>query len=134
MGTQKSLLALLNYATNLYFSNESHINLLAVLNDILNKVTGPVARLINPNGIPEDWADICKVLRNSLKKNETALCNDLALLMEISSSPQEFHEKCQVKAIKMFPILKNAFKIKCFFGLVGYYRKFIPNFHKLKND
>lgn len=79
------------------FGSESHINLLALLNGILNKVTGPAARLINSNGIPEDWNGIRKALINNFadQRDETALYNDLALLTQGSDSPQEFYEKCQ---------------------------------------
>lgn len=63
------------------------------MNGILNKVTGPAARLVNSNGIPEDWDGIRKALIN--KRDETALYNDLAVLALGFDSPQEFYEKYQ---------------------------------------
>lgn len=69
---------------------------LALLNGILNKITGPAARLINSNGIPESWIGIRNALINTFadQRDETSLYNDLALLNQGSSSPQEFYEKC----------------------------------------
>lgn len=72
-------------------------NLIALLNGILNKVTGPAARLINSNGVPDDWNGIRQALINNFadQRDETALYNDLALLTQGTNSPQEFYEKCQ---------------------------------------
>lgn len=73
------------------------LNNVALLNGILNKVTGPAARLINANGIPNDWAGIRSALVNNFadQRDETALYNDLALLTQGSGTPQEFYERCQ---------------------------------------
>lgn len=70
---------------------------LALLNGILNKIVGPAARLINSNGIPNDWQGIRSALINNFadQRDETALYNDLALLTQGSSTPQEFYERCQ---------------------------------------
>lgn len=69
----------------------------ALLNGILNKVTGPAARLINTNGIPENWLGIRNALINNFadQRDETSLYNDLALLTQGTKSPQEFYEQCQ---------------------------------------
>lgn len=69
----------------------------ALLNGILNKVTGPAARFINSNGIPTDWMGIRTALINNFadQRDETALYNDLSLLTQGQSTPQEFFEKCQ---------------------------------------
>lgn len=69
----------------------------ALLNGILNKVTGPAARLINSNGIPSDWQGIRSSLINNFadQRDETALYNDLALQTQGHSTPQEFYERCQ---------------------------------------
>jgi hypothetical protein len=69
----------------------------ALLNGILNKVTGPAARLINTNGIPEDWLGIRNALINNFadQRDETSLYNDLALLTQGMKTPQEFYEQCQ---------------------------------------
>lgn len=69
----------------------------SLLNGILNKITGPAARLINSNGIPSDWNGIRNSLINNFadQRDETALYNDLALLTQGQSSPQEFYERCQ---------------------------------------
>lgn len=76
---------------------ENELNNLALINGILNKITGPAARLINSNGIPADWNGIRKALINNFadQRDETALYNDLALLTQGSGSPQEFYERCQ---------------------------------------
>lgn len=70
---------------------------LSLLNGILNKITGPAARTINSNGIPENWQGIRNALINNFsdQRDETALYNDLALLTQRHLSPQEFYEKCQ---------------------------------------
>lgn len=70
---------------------------LALLNGILNKVTGPAARLINSNGIPDSWDCIRSSLINNFAdhRDETSLYNDLALLTQGSGTPQEFYDKCQ---------------------------------------
>lgn len=78
-------------------SEESVYPNLCLINGILNKITGPAARFINSNGIPETWAGIRTALINNFsdQRDETALYNDLALLTQGSSTPQEFYEKCQ---------------------------------------
>lgn len=70
---------------------------LALVNGILNKVTGPAARLINSNGIPETWQGIRSALINNFAdhRDETALYSDLSLQTQGSSTPQEFYERCQ---------------------------------------
>lgn len=70
---------------------------LALLNGILNKVTGHAAQTINSNGIPENWQGIRNALINNFadQRDETALYNDLALLTQQNLSPQQFYEKCQ---------------------------------------
>lgn len=70
---------------------------LALLNGILNKVTGPAARTINSNGIPENWIGIRNALINNFadQRDETSLFNDLSLLSQGPATPQEFYEKCQ---------------------------------------
>lgn len=70
---------------------------LALLNGILNKVTGHAARTINSNGIPDTWQGIKTALVNNFsdQRDETALYNDLALLTQRNLTPQEFYEKCQ---------------------------------------
>jgi len=37
----------------------------------------------------------------------------------------------KIKAVKNYPIPKTCKEIKAYLGLLGYYRKFIPNFAKL---
>lgn len=70
---------------------------LSLFNGILNKVTGPAARLINANGIPDTWNGIREALINNFAdhRDETALYNDLSLQTQGSSTPQEFYERCQ---------------------------------------
>lgn len=75
-----------------------HMQLLSVLitNGILNKITGNAARIINSNGIPEDWSGIKKALINNFsdQRDETALYNDLMVATQGNMSPQEFYDKC----------------------------------------
>lgn len=69
----------------------------ALLNGILNKVSGSAARLINSNGIPNTWQGIRNALINNFAdhRDETALYSDLSLETQGSSTPQEFYERCQ---------------------------------------
>lgn len=80
---------------NFITPNNELVNL-SLINGILNKVTGPAARLINSNGIPDTWAGIRTALVNNFadQRDETSLYNDLALLSQGSSTPQEYYEKC----------------------------------------
>lgn len=75
----------------------SDLSKCALLNGILNKVIGPAARLINSNGIPNNWPGIRSALIHNFAdhRDETALYNDLAILTQGSGSPQEFYERCQ---------------------------------------
>lgn len=75
----------------------NELNNLSLINGILNKITGPAARTINSNGIPENWLGIRTALINNFsdQRDETALYNDLSLLTQGNSSPQEFYDKCQ---------------------------------------
>ncbi|CAK1540651.1 unnamed protein product [Leptosia nina] len=69
---------------------------LCLINGILNKITGPAARIINSNGISENWDCIKNALINNFsdQRDETALYNDLMLATQGNSSPQEFYDKC----------------------------------------
>lgn len=75
----------------------AELNNLALLNGILNKITGNAARTINSNGIPENWIGIRTVLVNNFsdQRDETALYNDLSMQTQGTSSPQEFYDRCQ---------------------------------------
>lgn len=82
-----------------YFSTEpgSELPNQALINGILNKVSGSAARLINSNGIPDNWHGIRSALVNNFAdhRDETALYSDLSLETQGSSTPQEFYERCQ---------------------------------------
>lgn len=69
----------------------------ALINGILNKVTGSAARLINCNGIPDTWQGIKNSLINNFAdhRDETSLYSDLAMQTQGFSTPQEFYERCQ---------------------------------------
>jgi len=69
---------------------------LCLVNGILNKITGPAARIINSNGISEDWDCIKTALINNFsdQRDETALYNDLMLAIQGNKSPQEFYDHC----------------------------------------
>lgn len=75
----------------------SYLSDLALLNVILNQITGHAVRTINSNGIPETWQCIRNALNNNFsgQRDETALYNDLALLTQKHLTPQEFYEKRQ---------------------------------------
>lgn len=70
---------------------------LCLINGILNKITGSAARTINSNGIPDNWQGIRDALINNFsdQRDETALYNDMSLLTQGSSTPQEYYDKCQ---------------------------------------
>lgn len=75
---------------------ENALAKLCLINGILNKITGPAARIINSNGISEDWDSIKSCLINNFsdQRDETALYNDLMLVTQGNSSPQEFYDRC----------------------------------------
>lgn len=77
--------------------SEHTLSNLSLINGILNKITGPAARTINSNGIPETWEAIRRTLINNFAdhRDETSLYNDLSLLTQGSGTPQEFYEQCQ---------------------------------------
>lgn len=70
---------------------------LCLINGILNKITGPAASTINSNGIADNWQGIRDALVNNFsdQRDETALYNDMSLLTQGSSTPQEYYDKCQ---------------------------------------
>lgn len=80
-----------------YEEQADNLGKLFLVNGILNKITGPAARTINSNGIPESWKGIRGVLINNFtdQRDETTLYNDLALQTQGSNTPQEFYDKCQ---------------------------------------
>lgn len=82
-----------------YFRTEPghELSNLALINGILNNISGSAARLINSNGIPENWNGIRSALVNNFAdhRDETALYNDLSLQTQGPSTPQEFYERCQ---------------------------------------
>jgi hypothetical protein len=69
---------------------------LCLINGILNKITGPAARIINSNGISENWNCIKTALINNFsdQRDETALYNDLMLATQGNNSHQEFYDHC----------------------------------------
>ena len=60
-----------------YSTAEATLTNVALLNGILNKVVGSAARLINANGIPNEWTGIRNALINNFadQRYETALYN-----------------------------------------------------------
>lgn len=80
-----------------YAEDGNELGKLCLLNGILNKITGPAARTINSNGIPETWDGIKDVLINNFtdQRDETTLYNDLAVQTQQNSTPQEFYDRCQ---------------------------------------
>lgn len=63
--------------------------------------------------------------KSEFLKHETAYLGHIVTPQGIKPNPDK------VRAIKEFPIPKTTKEIKSFLGLLGYYRKFIPNFSKL---
>lgn len=63
--------------------------------------------------------------KSEFLKRETAYLGHIITPEGIKPNPDK------VYAIKNFPIPRTTKEIKSFLGLVGYYRKFIPNFSKL---
>lgn len=63
--------------------------------------------------------------KSEFLKHETAYLGHIITPDGIKPNPDKVH------AIKNFPIPTSTKEIKSFLGLLGYYRKFIPNFSKL---
>lgn len=76
---------------------EHELNNLSLISGILNKITGPAARTVNSNGIPESWNGIRSVLINNFadRRDETTLYNDLSLQTQGNDTPQELYDRCQ---------------------------------------
>lgn len=77
---------------------------------------------------------VFKALENSnlkiqLDKSEF-LCKSVEFLGHIITPEGVKPNPKKIEAIKKFPIPKTPKEIKSFLGLLGYYRKFIPNFAK----
>lgn len=69
-------------------------------------------------------------LKIQLDKSEF-MCKEVAYLGHIVSNEGVKPNPAKIEAVKNFPIPKTQKEIKQFLGLLGYYRKFIPNFAKL---
>lgn len=82
-----------------YVSTEpgSRLSNLALINGILNKITGTAARTLATNGIPSDWQGIRTTLINSFSdhRDETSLYTDLSLLVQGNDTIQVYYEKVQ---------------------------------------
>lgn len=63
--------------------------------------------------------------KSEFLKHETAYLGHIVTPEGIKPNPDKVH------AIKNFPIPRTTKEIKSFLGLLGYYRKFIPNFSQL---
>lgn len=70
---------------------------LALINGILNKITGAAARTLVTNGIPKDWNGIRSTLIHNFSdhRDESALYSDMSLLAQGSDTPQVFYERVQ---------------------------------------
>lgn len=73
------------------------LNNSALLNGILNKITGHAAKTLATNGIPQDWNGIRNALINSFSdhRDESALYTDMSMLSQGSDTPQIFYERVQ---------------------------------------
>lgn len=75
----------------------NELNNSALLNGILNKITGPAAKTLTTNGIPRDWNGIRNALINSFSdhRDESALYTDLSMLTQGYDTPHVFYERVQ---------------------------------------
>lgn len=75
----------------------NELNNLSLLNGILNKITGPAARILTTNGTPSDWRSIRDVLINSFSdhRDESALYTDLSMLSQGQDTPHFFYDRVQ---------------------------------------
>lgn len=75
----------------------NELNNFALINGILNKITGQAAKTLATNGIPQDWQGIRNALINSFSdhRDESALYTDMSLLTQGSDTPQIFYERVQ---------------------------------------
>lgn len=82
-----------------YINSEpgNELNNSALLNGILNKITGSAARTLFTNGIPRNWDGIRNTLVNTFSdhRDESALYTDLSLIIQGQDTPQIFYEKVQ---------------------------------------
>lgn len=80
-----------------YGSTEPGLINISLLNGILNKITGPAARTLANNGIPNDWSGIRTSIINNFSdhRDETSLYTDLSSLTQGADTPHIFYEKCQ---------------------------------------
>lgn len=70
---------------------------LALINGIINKITGAAARALSTNGAPQNWNGIRSTLINSFSdhRDESTLYTDLSQLTQGSDSPHIFYERIQ---------------------------------------
>lgn len=70
---------------------------LALINGIINKITGNAARALATNGAPQNWNGIRNTLINSFSdhRDESTLYTDLSQLTQGSDSPHIFYERIQ---------------------------------------
>lgn len=75
----------------------NELNNYAVINGILNKITGPAARTLATNGTPSDWKGIRSALINSFSdhRDESSLYSDLSMLSQGNDTPHIFYERIQ---------------------------------------
>lgn len=75
----------------------NELNNSALLNGILNKITGRAAATLASNGIPRNWDGIRNALINSFSdhRDESALYTDLSMLSQRSDTPHIFYERVQ---------------------------------------
>lgn len=75
----------------------NELNNYAVINGILNKITGPAARTLATNGTPSDWNGIRATLINSFSdhRDESSLYSDLSMLSQGNDTPHIFYERIQ---------------------------------------
>lgn len=69
----------------------------ALLNGIINRITGKAARTLATNGIPDNWEGIRNTLVNSFSdhSDECSLYTDLSLLTQGIDTANVFYERVQ---------------------------------------
>lgn len=69
----------------------------ALLNGIINKITGKAARTLATNGIPDNWQGIRNTLVNSFSdhRDECSLYTDLSLLTQGTDTASVFYDRVQ---------------------------------------
>lgn len=117
------------------------------MDDVLRKLQGKYCLvymddiIIFAENLQEHIENIAKVfdkirehrLKVQLDKSEF-LCKEVNFLGHVITPEGIKPNPTKLEAIRKFPIPTTKKEIKSFLGLIGYYRKFIPNFAKISKE